>query len=201
MQPAMGISLGELSRRIGRDKGALSRSAKNGRIPRHPDGTFDEMAVRAAIEKNYNPARDTPLLPVAGVDNLAIQGEVVETKAQAKDAITLVKQVLQEEGRVIGDQGLSFDDARTAETILKAREKAQAIAIAEGKLLPRDEVIRHVSEAFSNYRKALLDLPSRKGAQMAAELNCDVGKLDLVLTRVIDEYLNELAAPVVRTKQ
>src|SRR5690606_24390739 len=76
MQPADGITLGDLSRRIGRDKGALSRAAKEGRIPRNADGTYDEMAVRAAIEKSFNPARDKPLLPVGGVADVADNGEV-----------------------------------------------------------------------------------------------------------------------------
>lgn len=198
MQPPEGISLGELARRIGRDKGALSRAAKEGRIPRNDDGTYDEMAVRAAIEKSFNPARDKPLLPVDGVADVADNDEVT-TQEQAVAAVTLVRRVLEEEGRKVGDGGVTFDDARTAETILKAREKAQSIAKEAGELLPCDEVIRHVASAFSNYKKALLELPSRIGAQMAAELGCDVGELDRALTKALHDHLNSLAAPVVRT--
>lgn len=198
MQPAVGISLGDLSRRIGRDKGALSRAAKEGRIPRNDDGSYDEMAVRAAIEKSFNPARDKPLLPIGGVADVADNGEVT-TEEEAVAAVTLVRRVLEEEGRKVGDGGVTFDDARTAETILKAREKAQSIAKEAGELLPCDEVIRHVASAFSNYKKSLQELPSRIGAQMASELDCNVGDLDRVLTRVIHEHLNSLSAPVVRS--
>ena len=199
MKAPQGISLGDLARRIGRDKGALSRAAKEGRIPRNNDGTYDEMAVRAAIEKAFNPARDKPLLPVADVADVAEDDDPVTTEEQAVAAVTLVRRVLEEEGRKVGEGGVTFDDARTAETILKAREKAQSIAKEAGELLPCDEVIRHVASAFSNYKKALQELPSRVGAQMAAELDCDVGDLDRALTRVIHEHLSSLAAPVVRT--
>lgn len=195
MAQTKGISLGELARRIGRDKGALSRAAKQLRIPRNEDGTYDEMAVRAAIEKSFNPARDKPLLPVAGVAETV---RTVSTVADAQEAVTLVRQVLSEEGRQVGSEGITFDDARTAETILKAREKAQSIAKGAGELLHKDDVVRHVASAFSNYKKALLELPARFGAQMAAELNCNVEDVDRVLSRMINEYLNSLAAPVVR---
>jgi hypothetical protein len=56
-----GISLSELARRIGRDKGQLSRLAKAGRIPRQPDGSFDETAVRQALKRTLDPARAKPL--------------------------------------------------------------------------------------------------------------------------------------------
>jgi hypothetical protein len=58
---AGGITLGELARRLGRDKGALSRAAKNGRIPRNPDGTFNLAKVRRALEEKTDPARRKPL--------------------------------------------------------------------------------------------------------------------------------------------
>ena len=198
MSKETGITLGELSRRIGRDKGALSRAAKEGRIPKNDDGTYDEMAVRAAIEKSFNPARDKPLLPVDGVAAVADNGSVT-TQEEAVAAVTLVRRVLEEEGRQVGDGGVTFDDARTAETILKAREKAQSIAKEAGELLPCDDVVRHVASAFSNYKKALQELPSRVGAQMAAELDCNVVDMDRALTRMINDHLSSLSAPVVRS--
>ncbi len=56
-----GITLSELARRIGRDKGQLSRMAKAGRIPRLPDGSFDEATVRQALKRTLDPARSKPL--------------------------------------------------------------------------------------------------------------------------------------------
>jgi len=105
MKAPQGISLGDLARRIGRDKGALSRAAKESRIPRNDDGTYDEMAVRAAIEKAFNPARDKPLLPVADVAEVAEVDDQVTTEEKAVAAVTLVRRVLEEEGRKVGDGG------------------------------------------------------------------------------------------------
>jgi hypothetical protein len=65
-----GISLSELARRIGRDKGQLSRMAKAGRIPRQPDGSFDEAVVRQVLKRTLDPARSKPL---AGGQRLTLE--------------------------------------------------------------------------------------------------------------------------------
>lgn len=199
----MGISLVELSKRLGKNRGTISRAAKEGRIPRLSDGTFDFDEVVSYLRKTEDPARYGSLLSEIdkpdddGVAGDELQPDTITTKEQARAAISLVQSVLAEEGRKV-DGAITFDDARTANEILKARKTLREIEQTEGRLLPRDEVIKHVAGAFNNYRNELRQLPARFGAQIAADAECDVTKLDAALTKVINDYLDRLAAPVVR---
>lgn len=194
-----GLSLSEVARRVGRDKGGISRRVKSGDVRQGADGTFNEDHVREDLMRLFNPGRDKPLKPRVE-DNSAVDvvDEPITTKDQARAAISLVQSVLAEEGRKV-DGAITFDDARTANEILKARKTLREIEQAEGLWLPRDEVVKHVASAFTNYRNEIRQMPARFGAQIAAEAECDVTKLDAALTRVINDYLNRLAAPVVRT--
>lgn len=194
------LSLSELARRLGRSKQAIQQLADKGIIPRFPDGTFDEMAARAAYLKNASPNQRKPLKPAAdNTEALTQMPPTVETLDDAKDAVSLIRRVLAEEGRGM-DGPPSYDDVRTAETILKARERAQAIAVNEQELIRKAPVLRHVEEAFAAYRKELQSLPARYGAQIAAEAGCDVGALDVALSKVIREHLDGLSAPLVKSQ-
>ncbi|MFF9552735.1 hypothetical protein [Methylobacterium fujisawaense] len=51
------LSLRELARRLDRDPSGLGRLARKGSIPKGDDGKFDEAAVRAALGRNVDPAR------------------------------------------------------------------------------------------------------------------------------------------------
>lgn len=51
------LSLRELARRLDRDPSGLGRLARKGAIPKGDDGKFDEAAVRAALGRNVDPAR------------------------------------------------------------------------------------------------------------------------------------------------
>jgi hypothetical protein len=196
----IGISLSEVARRVGRDKSTLLRHVQRGLVPRLPDGSYDEDAVREALTSNLDPARSRPLKPAAGEIAPSL-GDVaatpVATIEDAQEAVALIRRVLAEEGRQI-DGAPTYDDVRSAELILKARERAINIAASEGSMVPMAPLVRHVSEAFRNYRKSLEALPARYGAQIAAEVGCDVGKLDRALSTMIRAHLTELSAPVVR---
>ena len=58
----VGISLVELSKRLGKNRGTISRAAKEGRIPRLSDGTFDFDEVVSHLRKTEDPARYGSLL-------------------------------------------------------------------------------------------------------------------------------------------
>lgn len=194
-----GLSLSEAARRVGRDKGGISRRVKSGDVRQNDDGTFNEDHVREDLERIYNPGRDKPLRPRVDEDDVVDDADApIKSTDDARAAISLVKSVLTEEGRSVAG-ALTFDDARTANEVLKARKAHRELQQAEGLLLPRDEVVRHVANAFVNYRNEIRQMPARFGAQIAAEAECDVTKLDAALTKVINDYLSRLAAPVVRT--
>lgn len=194
---AEGISLRELARRLGRSAPTLGELAKRGSIPRNPDGTFDEGAVREAYERKVAPYQRKPLKG-AGESTARPTADLAELDIAAPDE-ALIRRVLREEGRPTTGE-LSLDDIRSAETILKARKHAQDIAVAEGELIRKAPVMRHVEEAFANFRKELQAVPARFGAQIAAECGCDVAIMDVALSKVIREFLESLSAPVVKVQ-
>lgn len=180
---AEGISLGELSRRLGRDKGGLSRLAKKGRIPRNTDGTFDENAVRAAMKATIDPARAKPLID--GVDG----SSTINTPEQAREAIALIAQILSEEGQT----GLSgFDAARTAETILKVRERDLNLAKKRGELVDSRRAAELIFAKARSERDVWLQWPARVGALMAAELKLDPHQMETVLDAYVRQHLAEI---------
>lgn len=193
------ISLAELARRLGRSKPTVLELARKGIIPRNDDGSFDEVAARAAYLANADPKQRKPLAPMAdNTEALTSAPATVDTLDEARDALSLIRRVLAEEGRGMAGAP-TYDDVRTAETILKARERAQAIAIADGEYIRKAPTFRQVEEGFAAIRKELQALPARYGAQIAAECGCDVGILDAALSKVIREFLDTLSAPVVRS--
>lgn len=191
-----GISLRELARRLGRSAPSLGELADKGIIPRNADGTFDEMAVRAAYARNTAPNQRRPL-KAADNEVMEVLPPPVVDLDEARDAVSLIQRVLREEGRELSGP-LSYDDVRTAESILKSRKHAQEIAVAEGELIRKVPVMRHVEEAFAGFRKELQAVPARYGAQIAAECGCDVAAVDVALSKVIREFLESLSAPVVK---
>lgn len=195
-------TVAELARKLGRSKQVIHVLVKNGAIPRNSDGTFDEAVARAAYLRNVEPKRQQPLIApdpdvAAAMERLPADERPV-TIEDARDALSLIRRVLAEEGRGMAGAP-TFDDVRTAETILKARERAQAIAIADGEHIRRAPAFRQVEEAFAGFRKELQAFPARYGAQIAARLGCDVGDLDAELSAAIREFLATLSAPVVRS--
>jgi hypothetical protein len=183
---AEGLTLGELSRRLGRDKGGLSRLAKKGRIPRNTDGTFDENAVRAAMKATIDPARAKPLID--GVDDVD-GSSTINTPEQAREAIALIAQILNEEGQ----EGLSgFNAARTAETILKVRERDLNLAKKRGELVDSRRAAELIFAKARSERDVWLQWPARVGALMAAELKLDPHQMETVLDAYVRQHLAEI---------
>ena len=121
----------------------------------------------------------------------------VTTPEEALEAITLIMQVLREEGVAV--DGIDFPAARLADTILKARDRGMRIAERKKQLVPLAAVKAHAEKAFTGYKRAIQGMPARYASQMAAELGCDAGRLDAAMGRMIHETLLELSAPVVRS--
>jgi hypothetical protein len=119
------------------------------------------------------------------------------TEDEARDAVTLIRRVLSEEGASSAGT-IDFGMARTAETILKARERELKLAERRRELVPLANVREHVNKAFVGYRQALQRIPSRCCADMAAQLGCDAGDLERLMQKAIQAQLNELSAPLVR---
>lgn len=194
------LNLTELAKRLGRSKQGIHQLVAKGVIPRGEDGFFDEAEARAAYMRNTAPHQRKPLKPAVGEgQDLTDGAATVVTLDDAREAVSLIRRVLREEGRELSGP-LSYDDVRTAETILKARKHAQEIAVSEQELIRKAPVMRHVEEAFAAFRKELQALPARYGAQIAAEAGCEVAAVDVALSKVIREFLESLSAPVVKAQ-
>lgn len=179
---------------LGISEAAVRKALTQGRITALPDGTLDPETAREAWAKSSDPARTK----VRTVRTVRTDGAVPPIDEDtAREAVALIKRVLMEEGGA-ETKGLDFDQARTAETILKARERDIRIAKLRKELVPLEDVRKHVNRAFTGYRQAVQGIPARFGAQMAAEVACDVGLLDAALNKVIAMVLDELSSPVVR---
>ncbi len=153
MAEALGISLRQLALRLGRDKGGLSRAARDGRIPRLPDGTFDEAAVRTALagEALTDPV-DAPPRQRPAV-NAPVEPDVPEMAA------SLIRQVLAEEGEDIADASLTLTHVRMAVGILKARDQARENDVARRALIEIEEVGAVVEEEYAIIRALFTSMP------------------------------------------
>ncbi|UDL95495.1 hypothetical protein LGH83_04540 [Lichenihabitans sp. PAMC28606] len=144
------VSLSELARRLGRAKSGLHKLAAKGQIPRGADEKYDVDEVIAALKKNTDPARRSPVRdrsqPENSTENRKPQTENVD---EAHAAIALIRRVLTEEGHE-DVAVVDYNAARTAETILKARmrnleveEKAKTlISAAEAERTWADEMVK-----------------------------------------------------------
>lgn len=193
------LTLVELAKRLGRTKQAIHQLVKKGVIPKGEDGKFDEAEARRAYLRNASPHQRKPLKPPVKDGGQELTPDPISTLDEAREAVSLIRRVLREEGRET-EATLSYDDIRSAETILKARKHAQEIAVAETELIRKAPVMRHVEEAFANFRKELQAVPARFGAQIAAECGCEVAVMDVALSKMIRDFLESLSAPVVKAQ-
>lgn len=189
----MGVSGRQLADIIGVSEAAVRKAAKAGRIKKLADGTYDPDEARRAWGKTTDPARSA-----VRVVREPANPAPISTEDDAREAVSLITRILQEEGG-IATGVVDFDAARTAETILKARERAINIETKQQRLVPADEVAKYVGNQFVKYRQAVQRIPARFSAQMAGEIGCDPHQLDAALSKVIASVLNELAAPNVRS--
>ena len=180
------ITLTALADKLGRAKSGLSRLAKRGQIPRNADGTFNEKAVRKALASNVDPARRLPL-----------RGEEVpplKTIEDAKGAVALVRRVLREEGAEPTGP-IDYAAARTAELILKTRERDLKMKVASGDLCHAATVHEAAFRSAREARDRLQNWPARVGPVLAAEIGVDPVKLTILLENHIRKYLIEQSKP------
>ena len=121
----------------------------------------------------------------------------VRTVDDAAQAVALIAQVLREEG-VEADGPVDYNAARTAETILKARERHLKILQRRRELVPLALQQKHTGDAIVALRQIWQRMPSRHGAAMAAELGVSAAELDRVLTRAIAADLDEMSKVAIK---
>ena len=182
---AVGVSRRELARQLKVTENAVRKAITAGRIEVLPDGSIDLEAARTAWLARTDPAHSR----VGGAP-------VVRTAEDAQQAVALIRRVLREEGAA--DAAIDFATTRTAETILRARERELKLAQRRRQLVEMAPVREQVARAFVGVRQAWQNFPARHAATIAAEVGCDAGLLDAALAKAIVHELTQLSAPVVR---
>lgn len=186
------LSLRQLGRLLRRDPSGLGRSLKKLGVSTTSDGKFDKDEVLTALGPKISAA------PVDRVDNrrestpgrLHSPQSKVTTIEDAKLAITLVKQVLREEGSVASV--VDLEAARTAETILKARERWLKLEAASGRLVDSEAVKHEIFALARADRDRLLNWPSQVGPLLANELGvADIPKVIIGLEKYVRQHLME----------
>lgn len=191
----MGLSRRAFGQLVGVSGAAVQKAVNAGRIELLPDGTIDADAALKRWRATTDPARSKA--STAKVNGPAKKKTAVRTRQDAVDAVTLIRRVLKEEGADSTGE-IDFGMARIAETILKARERELKMAERRKELVPLARVREHALKAFIGYRQAIQRLPSRHAAAIAAELGCDAGALETLLSKAIAAELDGLSEPVVR---
>jgi hypothetical protein len=175
---------------VGISESALRKAVKAGRAGKLPDGTFDLEALKRQLKASTDPARTKLRINPHSTQS-------VHTEDHAREAVSLVRKVLQEEGAESSGT-IDFGMARTAETILKSHERQLKMKERRKELVPLAAVKGHVERAFIGLRQAIQRLPSRHVASIAAEIGCDPSLLDAALSKAIAAELDVLSSPVVR---
>ena len=170
--------------------GALSGAALVGKGRR---ALIDVEEADRQLAANLDPARRK-----APPNSATSPRAEIKTPAAAAEAVALIKGVLRDEGIEV-DGTIDYGLARTAELILRARDRALKIEERRRLLVPLDAVKRHVSGAFVGFRQTVQRMPSRHVPEMAARLGVDPGLLQTELDRMIAATLAEMAEPTVRT--
>jgi hypothetical protein len=197
-----GVSQRHLARLLGVTEGAVRQALRSNRISRLPGGLIDPMAAREAWSASTDPVR-TKVRSSSKVRTRGTQPTAeVRTEADAREAISLIVRILAEEGMRDDGKGVDFGKVRTAELILKARQRDLDQAEQEGKLVDRAVAEKLFFDTARQDRDAWLDWAPRVAISMADEItvdprtgNVDPRSLVTVLTAYVRQHLAEMGEP------
>ena len=185
---AKGVSKRELARILGVSDTAVRKAIRTGRIELLADGSIDPEAARAAWHRNTDPARAALAEPER---DAPLAAPPIRNRDEARDALSLIKQVLQEEGDENVHGPVDFGKARTADMILRARDRAMNLATRRGELVEIEAVGAAVEAAFERCRARLMAIPGNLAQALTNEPNAHVVR-DRIFAEVA-EALNELS--------
>ena len=141
------IGIGELAHLLRRDPAAIRFAVSRGRITRRPDGLFDRDQALKEWESNTLHERShsaNRVLEKAPANDLPVENE---RPAKAND----------------------YAKARAAAQIYEARLKNLKYEERAGNLVPARDVEDAAFRAMTCLREALMNIPARLAAQLAAE--------------------------------
>jgi transcriptional regulator with XRE-family HTH domain len=190
-----GGSQRQLAKILGVSEGAVRKAVSSNRISRLPNGNIDPDAAREAWGSSTDPVR-TKVRTTAKVRTEGTHpGLEVRTPADAREAVTLIARVLAEEGMPDDGEGIDFAKARTAELILKARQRELDQAEQSSRLVSREAAEKLFFDTARDFRDAWLAWPARIAVGMADELKVDPRALTTILNAHVKQHLSELGDP------
>lgn len=184
MKNATGMNQMQYAAHAGISRGAVQKAIKTNRIVLHQDGSINAAASDKRRAEQTDPAqqrgRQSPENKIAPVP---------------ADAIDAVNEALGGAGlQPASDPGLTtFVQARTANEILKAKERKVRLAKLSGSLVDAHRASALVFALGRQERDSWLNWPARVAAQMAAELGVDGREMMLLLDTYVRRHLDELS--------
>ena len=196
------VSGNKLAAILGVSQTAVRNALKANRIKRLPGGLIDAVAAREDWAATTDPSRSKVRTAGKVRTQGAQVGAQVRTEAEAREAVTLISRILAEEGMRDNGKGIDFGKVRTAELILKARQRHLDQAEQEGTLVDRAAAEKLFFDLAREGRDAWLSWPARVGIPMAEEIKIDpsTGKVDprslvAVLSDYVRQHLAEMGEP------
>ncbi|MFQ5914672.1 MAG: elements of external origin [Nitrospinota bacterium] len=158
------MSVSAYARHRGCSRTAVQKAISSGRIFLDPDGKIDPKKA------DQKWAKSTSL----------IHGGKRGEKGQGN-------------GPADESRSTTFNEARTAHEVFKARLARLEFEERKGKLIEWEKVERTIFRLAREERDSWLNWPARVSALMAAEIGVDANKMHGVLERSVREHLAELS--------
>lgn len=190
-----GVSQRQLAKILDVSEGAVRKAVAANRIKRLPSGLIDPIAARAAWSASTDPVRTRVRTSVKVRTRGTHPATPVRTEAGAREAVSLIARVLAEEGMPDDGKGIDFGKTRTAELVLKARQRDLDQAEQCSRLVDRAAAEALFFETARDMRDAWLAWPARIAIEMADELKVDARLLTPILGRHVSQHLAEMGEP------
>ncbi|HCE09757.1 MAG TPA: elements of external origin [Oxalobacteraceae bacterium] len=175
-----------------KSENSVRKALKDGRIKLLPNGKIDSASADKAwtAQTDKSRQRSTPAaaaVPAPGeVDDLA-------PRAIPTAAIDSVRATLRASGAEPSGEGITFTEARTANEILKAQDRALRIEKMRGELVNRANAESAVFSLARRERDSWVQWPPRVAALLAAQLGADPHLVETQLEQYVRRHLEELA--------
>lgn len=173
----LGLTEREYAVRSGLSRTGVQKARRNGRLVFFTDGSIDPAQSDVRLEAMTDPdqrARSRKAVPV--------------------EAVGSIRATLQEEGAAPAPDGrITYVEARTAHEVVKGHLARLQLLQKRGELIDRAKTLAAVFALARAERDALVNMPARSAAQMAAELGVGAGRMQQVLEKYVRAHLAERA--------
>lgn len=175
---------------------AVRKAIQAGRISKLPDGTIDPAVADEEWAGRTDHAKVRSDQAYAqGVERARETISADERRPVPEAARRAVHEATSQplESELGGGGAVTYAKARAANEAIKAQQNKLRLDRMRGELVNRRAAVAHVFELARKERDSWLQLPARKAALMAAELDVDAHAMEQVLDRYIRDHLAELA--------